>query len=66
MRAHSRFRRLARPGSAYDASQIPSATTNAFRLQEFPIYIGGLSSKMTDIYDRRAHISAGGNCRVCN
>jgi Cft2 family RNA processing exonuclease len=24
---------------------------------EFPIYIGGLSSKMTDIYDRRAHIS---------
>jgi Cft2 family RNA processing exonuclease len=22
---------------------------------EFPIYIGGLSSKMTDIYDRRAH-----------
>src|SRR5213076_354468 len=26
-------------------------------LQEFPIYIGGLSSKMTDIYDRRAHLS---------
>src|SRR5437870_9123535 len=26
-------------------------------LPEFPIYIGGLSSKMTDIYDRRAHIS---------
>jgi Cft2 family RNA processing exonuclease len=25
------------------------------RLAEFPIYIGGLSSKMTDIYDRRAH-----------
>ena len=24
-------------------------------LSEFPIYIGGLSSKMTDIYDRRAH-----------
>ena len=24
-------------------------------LGEFPIYIGGLSSKMTDIYDRRAH-----------
>jgi Cft2 family RNA processing exonuclease len=24
---------------------------------EFPIYIGGLSSKMTDIYDRRAHMS---------
>jgi Cft2 family RNA processing exonuclease len=24
-------------------------------LPEFPIYIGGLSSKMTDIYDRRAH-----------
>src|SRR5207249_5279404 len=26
-------------------------------LEEFPIYIGGLSSKMTDIYDRRAHLS---------
>src|SRR4029453_19275648 len=26
-------------------------------LPEFPIYIGGLSSKMTDIYDRRAHIT---------
>jgi Cft2 family RNA processing exonuclease len=25
------------------------------RLPEFPIYIGGLSSKFTDIYDRRAH-----------
>jgi Cft2 family RNA processing exonuclease len=24
-------------------------------LPEFPVYIGGLSSKMTDIYDRRAH-----------
>jgi Cft2 family RNA processing exonuclease len=24
---------------------------------EFPIYIGGLSSKMTDIYDRRAHVA---------
>jgi len=24
-------------------------------LPEFPIYIGGLSSKFTDIYDRRAH-----------
>ena len=24
-------------------------------LPEFPIYIGGLSSKVTDIYDRRAH-----------
>ena len=24
-------------------------------LPDFPIYIGGLSSKMTDIYDRRAH-----------
>src|SRR5206468_11373077 len=24
---------------------------------EFPIYIGGLSSKMTDIYDRRAHMT---------
>jgi len=24
-------------------------------LADFPIYIGGLSSKMTDIYDRRAH-----------
>src|SRR5437016_10627738 len=24
---------------------------------EFPIYIGGLSSKMTDIYDRRAHVT---------
>jgi len=27
------------------------------KLPEFPIYIGGLSSKMTAIYDRRAHIS---------
>lgn len=26
-------------------------------LPDFPIYIGGLSSKMTDIYDRRAHMS---------
>jgi Cft2 family RNA processing exonuclease len=26
-------------------------------LAEFPIYIGGLSSKMTDIYDRRARIT---------
>ena len=26
-------------------------------LPEFPIYIGGLSSKMTDIYDRHAHIT---------
>src|SRR5438093_7095004 len=26
-------------------------------LPEFPIYIGGLSSKMTDIYDRRAHMT---------
>ncbi len=26
-------------------------------LPEFPIYIGGLSSKMTDIYDRRARIT---------
>ena len=27
------------------------------RLPEFPIYIGGLSSKFTDIYDRRAHMT---------
>jgi Cft2 family RNA processing exonuclease len=27
------------------------------RLPEFPIYIGGLSSKMTDVYDRRAHMT---------
>ena len=27
------------------------------KLPEFPIYIGGLSSKMTAVYDRRAHIS---------
>jgi Cft2 family RNA processing exonuclease len=26
-------------------------------LPELPIYIGGLSSKMTDIYDRRAHMT---------
>jgi Cft2 family RNA processing exonuclease len=26
-------------------------------LPEFPIYIGGLSSKFTDIYDRRAHMT---------
>jgi Cft2 family RNA processing exonuclease len=26
-------------------------------LSEFPIYIGGLSSKMTDIYDRRVHLT---------
>jgi Cft2 family RNA processing exonuclease len=26
-------------------------------LPEFPVYIGGLSSKMTDIYDRCAHIT---------
>jgi Cft2 family RNA processing exonuclease len=26
-------------------------------LGEFPVYIGGLSSKMTDIYDKRAHLT---------
>ena len=26
-------------------------------LPEFPIYVGGLSSKMTDVYDRRAHMT---------
>ena len=26
-------------------------------LTDFPIYIGGLSSKMTEIYDRRSHVS---------
>ena len=26
-------------------------------LTDFPVYIGGLSSKMTEIYDRRAHVS---------
>ena len=26
-------------------------------LSDFPIYIGGLSSKMTDIYDRRAQMT---------
>jgi Cft2 family RNA processing exonuclease len=26
-------------------------------LNDFPIYIGGLSSKMSDIYDRRAHVT---------
>ena len=26
-------------------------------LRDFPVYIGGLSSKMTDIYDRRTHLS---------
>ncbi|MDQ2824528.1 MAG: MBL fold metallo-hydrolase [Verrucomicrobiota bacterium] len=26
-------------------------------LREFPVYIGGLSAKMTDIYDRRANMS---------
>jgi Cft2 family RNA processing exonuclease len=26
-------------------------------LAEFPIYIGGLSSKFTDVYDRRAHMT---------
>jgi Cft2 family RNA processing exonuclease len=26
-------------------------------LPEFPVHIGGLSSKMTDIYDRRAHMT---------
>jgi len=26
-------------------------------LADFPIYIGGLSSKMTDTYDRRAHVT---------
>ena len=26
-------------------------------LRDFPVYIGGLSSKMTEIYDRRAHMT---------
>src|SRR5437879_13648939 len=33
-------------------------------LPEFPIYIGGLSSKMTDIYDRRASMTVRQLARV--
>jgi Cft2 family RNA processing exonuclease len=47
------------PVFALGKTQEVLATFYNFRreqlLLEFPIYIGGLSSKMTDIYDRRAH-----------
>src|SRR5947208_8727861 len=49
------------PVFALGKTQEALAMFHKFRreqlLPEFPIYIGGLSSKMTDIYDRRAHIS---------
>jgi Cft2 family RNA processing exonuclease len=47
------------PVFALGKTQEILATLYKFRrerlLPEFPIYIGGLSSKFTDIYDRRAH-----------
>ncbi|HXO93899.1 MAG TPA: MBL fold metallo-hydrolase, partial [Candidatus Acidoferrum sp.] len=47
------------PVFALGKTQEILATLYKFRRQrllpEFPIYIGGLSSKFTDIYDRRAH-----------
>jgi Cft2 family RNA processing exonuclease len=49
------------PVFALGKTQEALAMFSKFRkeriLSEFPIYIGGLSSKMTDIYDRRAHIA---------
>jgi len=47
------------PVFALGKTQEVLAMLHKFRRQrllpEFPIYIGGLSSKFTDIYDRRAH-----------
>jgi len=47
------------PVFALGKTQEILAMMNKFRRQrllpEFPIYIGGLSSKFTDIYDRRTH-----------
>ena len=54
MRAHTRFCARKDAGNPGNVLQIPSERI----LPEFPIYIGGLSSKMTDIYDRRAHIDS--------
>src|SRR5262249_54696816 len=49
------------PVFALGKTQETLAMLHKFRreriLPEFPIYIGGLSSKMTDIYDRRAHMA---------
>jgi uncharacterized protein len=49
------------PVFALGKTQEVLAMLHKFRRQrllaEFPIYIGGLSSKFTDIYDRRAHSS---------
>ena len=49
------------PVFALGKTQEVLAMLHKFRrdevLGEFPIYIGGLSSKMTDIYDRRAALS---------
>ena len=35
-------------------------------LGDVPVYIGGLSIKMTEIYDRRAHDLTGEFSRACN
>src|SRR4029078_6283129 len=47
------------PVFALGKTQEILAMLHKFRRQrllpEFPIYIGGLSSKFTDIYDRRSH-----------
>ena len=49
------------PVFALGKTQEMLAMLHKFRRQrllpEFPIYIGGLSSKFTDIYDRRAHMT---------
>jgi Cft2 family RNA processing exonuclease len=49
------------PVFAFGKTQEILAMLYKFRrerlLPDFPIYIGGLSSKMTDIYDRRAHMT---------
>jgi Cft2 family RNA processing exonuclease len=49
------------PVFAFGKTQEVLAMLHKFRrerlLPEFPIYIGGLSSKFTDIYDRRAHMT---------
>ena len=49
------------PVFALGMCQVVLAMLYKFRrdnvLPDFPIYIGGLSSKITQIYDRRAHMS---------
>src|SRR5262249_9111714 len=42
-------------GTTQEILGMPATRRRQRPLPEYPIYIGGLSSKLTDIYDRRAH-----------